>query len=83
MRPRKRHGVLNKQGDRPPVGIAEPERGDGARLEALAELVDALGGVGALPVAVMILVDAAERIPAKTATHDRNGAGKVQNVKGR
>ena len=44
-------------------GVGAPQRGDGARLEALAELVDALGGVGAVPAHVQ----AAELIFVETA----------------
>ena len=61
------------------AGISAPERGDRAGFEALAELVDALGGVGALPV----YIEAAEHIPLKTATHTTGAGKEVQNVKAR
>ena len=44
-----------------------PERGEGAALEALADLDDALCSVGALHVAVIILVEAAEPIIVEAA----------------
>ena len=56
-------------------GKGAPQRGDGAGLEALAELVDALGGVRAFSHAV----HAAEPVAVETA---RRGAGKVQKCQG-
>ena len=60
-------------GKRAGRGGSTLEVGNGAALQPLAELVDALGGVGALPARV----EAAKLIPSETA---KQGSGKVQIV---
>ena len=44
-----------------------PEGGDGAILEALTELVDALSGVGALQLTILIVVEATDGSVVETA----------------
>ena len=65
-----------------PWGGGAPERGHGAPLERLAQLVDTLGGVGA----VSIFVEAAELVviqPAKGRRGVSMGADTNANAKGR
>ena len=62
-------------------GGGEPERSHGAPLEPLAQLGDALGGVGAVP----ILVDAAQRVTVQAAKKDEGGVstGIDEHLRGR
>ena len=50
------------------------ERGHGAPLEALAQLGDALGGVGTLDITITIFVEAAELVRGQAAS---TGKGSV------
>ena len=58
-------------------GGGEPERSHGAPLEPLAQLGDALGGVGAVP----ILVDAAQRVTVQAAKKDEGGVSTGADTK--
>ena len=55
-------------------GAGAPERGHGASLEALAQLGDALGGVGTLDIAMIhikVRVEAAEMVATQAAKGGR------------
>ena len=70
-------------------GAGAPERGHGAPFEALAHLVNALGGVGTLDIAVIhikVRVEAAELVATQAAKGRRGvsmGADTKANTLGR